>query len=661
MRLAVLLAVVISAIGYGFAQIGGGGGPGNPASGTTGLGSIAAIESGVAPWTLPSAVSRPVVLAAGGGSSLVVAGGLLAGGDSATAIDELNPLSGSLTRIGTLAAATHDASGAVLGGTGFIFGGGSAAPSSLVQRMTALRSGGSQAPASSVAQLPQARADGVTVVIGRRAYVLGGYSGGANGDRAVLSTTNGGHFKKVATLSVAVRYPAAAAVGNDIYVFGGDAVTAASGRPVRTIQSVNVSTGVTSIVGQLPEPLAGAAAVDLGGRIYLAGGDTTTKAGGVRTIRAIYAWSPSLHRVLRAGSLFLPVAHSGVAVLGGRAWLVGGEGSSGTPIANVEMLVPNRAFGVAGAAGAGSPYYGDRLLVADRGNDRLLVLSDTNAIIWRYPSKTAPPPKGGFYFPDDAFFIKRGTAIISNQEGNDTLVEIGYPSGKILWSYGHPRHSGSGPGYLNTPDDAYLLRDGNVTVADAYNCRVLIIDPKTKTVVRQIGISGNCAHAPPRTINSPNGDTPLSNGDLLVSEVTGSWVDEFTPPGQLKWALQLPIAYPSDPQQIGPDHYLIADYALPGAFLEFNQKGQVLYRYQPPSGPGELNHPSLVELLPSGVLMSNDDYNDRMVAIDPATGALVWQYGRTGRPGTAPGLLNTPDGFDLLAANGTFPTHRATG
>ncbi len=50
-----------------------------------------------------------------------------------------------------------------------------------------------------------------------------------------------------------------------------------------------------------------------------------------------------------------------------------------------------------------------------------------------------------------------------------------------------------------------------------------------------------------------------------------------------------------------------------------------------------LNHPSLAELLPSGVFVANDDYNDRVVAIDPATGALVGQYGTTGKPGTAPG------------------------
>jgi hypothetical protein len=47
--------------------------------------------------------------------------------------------------------------------------------------------------------------------------------------------------------------------------------------------------------------------------------------------------------------------------------------------------------------------------------------------------------------------------------------------------------------------------------------------------------------------------------------------------------------------------------------------------------------------------------------INPATGRIVWQYGRTGHPGTATGLLNTPDGFDLLGPNRTTPTHPATG
>jgi outer membrane protein assembly factor BamB len=281
-------------------------------------------------------------------------------------------------------------------------------------------------------------------------------------------------------------------------------------------------------------------------------------------------------------------------------------------------------------------------------------------VVWTYPSRGSPSNPDGFYFPDDAFFVDHGHAILTNQEENETIEELAYPSGRLLWSYGHPGQAGSAPGYLHEPDDAYLLRNGQITVADADNCRVLVINPDG-TVAHQIGTTGVCQHNPPTSVGSPNGDTPLSDGNLLVSEINGSWVSEYTLGGQLIWDLQLPISYPSDPQQLGSDLYLIADYASPGQVLEFTRQGQITWRYDVGSGPGELNHPSLAERLPSGVIMLNDDYNDRVVAIDPATDALVWQYGVTGVPGTVPGLLNTPDGFDLLLPGGATPTHPATG
>ena len=60
--------------------------------------------------------------------------------------------------------------------------------------------------------------------------------------------------------------------------------------------------------------------------------------------------------------------------------------------------------------------------------------------VWRYPSARSPRDLLRFYFPDDAFFTGRGTAILSNQEQNETIIKIAYPSGKIVWSYGHARH-----------------------------------------------------------------------------------------------------------------------------------------------------------------------------------------------------------------------------
>jgi hypothetical protein len=50
------------------------------------------------------------------------------------------------------------------------------------------------------------------------------------------------------------------------------------------------------------------------------------------------------------------------------------------------------------------------------------------------------------------------------------------------------------------------------------------------------------------------------------------------------------------------------------------------------------------------MVLLNDDYNDRVIVINPKTDQIVWQYGHTGHPGTAPGYLNDPDGVDFLPA-----------
>jgi hypothetical protein len=637
-----------------------------------------AAESGLLPWRLPAPVSREVVLP-GQHRRLIVLGGLTPGGASASGVYSVRTSTGASRRIGALGVAVHDAAGAVAGGRALVFGGGSVASIATVQGFSL--PGGDVHAAADLVPLPQARSDLAAVTIGATIYLLGGYDG-THPDAAVLATTGGRSFQQVAALRVPVRYPAVAALGGKIYVFGGLAVNGPhAGAPVNTIQVVDPARHTSAVAGRLPEPLSGAAAVTLGGEVFVAGGESTTpqprapgmgttqyRAGGpgvggesgraTSTVSTIWAFQAATGRLLPAGRLQVPVSHAAVAVSGSEAWIIGGE-SHGDLVSAVQMIRPNKAFGTAGAPGAGSPYFGARLLIADRGNNRLLLLDDTMHVVWKYPSAKSPPDRLQFYFPDDAFFIDHGKAIISNQEQNDTIVEIGYPSGKIIWSYGHPRHTGTAQGYLSEPDDAYVLRNGQITVADAYNCRVLVIN-HNGTVAHQIGTSGTCRHNPPASMGTPNGDTPLADGNLLISEITGSWVTEYTPSGKLVWTDQLPISYPSDPQQLGPDRYLIADYAAPGQILEFNRAGHILYRYRVAHGPGMLDHPSLTELLPSGVLMANDDYNNRMVAIDPATRALVWQYGITGRHGTGPGKLRIPDGFDLLLPNGTTPTHRVT-
>ena len=502
-------------------------------------------------------------------------------------------------------------------------------------------------------------------------YILGGYDG-TNYLPAVLKTVDGTHFTPVASLPVPVRYPAVVALAGKLFAFGGE-IQSPAGTTAATddIQMIDPSSGQARVVGHLPQALYGASAFVVGGTPYVAGGQVPN---GV-TLTTIEAFVPSTGKVLNAGLLPQADAFAGYSTVGSGhgavGYMVGGEVASqagplqaGVASGSLRSVISLRLSpygGPAGKPGAGAPYAGT-LLIADRGNDRLVAIDPSRNTTWQYPSASMPPPPGGFYFPDDAFFFAHGTGIISNQEDNHTLVEIGYPSGRLLFQYGHAGRPGASAGYLNQPDDAYILKSGTITVADASNNRILFISPQGQ-VTEQIG-NGADVHNPPTSIAYPNGDTPLADGNVLVSEINGSWVDEFTPSGGVVWSLHFPtVNYPSDPQQLGADLYLMTDYDPPaeGRILEFTRSGQIPWIYDATAGDGMLKKPSLAERLPNGLIMVNDDYRNRMVVIDPATYSIVWQYGITDVSGTAPGLLSIPDGFDNLLANGTTPTHTTTG
>ena len=286
------------------------------------------------------------------------------------------------------------------------------------------------------------------------------------------------------------------------------------------------------------------------------------------------------------------------------------------------------------------------LLIADRGNDRILLVDSHRHILWRFP--TARDRKAGrqLVFDDDTFVEPGGTALVTNEEDNQDILSINIETHAVTRLYGTPGVKGGGRNELNWPDDAYVLPDGTLTVADAYNCRILFI--RHHRIVSQIGRTGVCVHDPPRTLGSVNGDTPLPDGGVLVSEINGSWIDDFSRSGKLRWSFQAPVSYPSDPQPLPGGKILLADYAKPGAAVILNRHGRVLWRYRPTSGWGELDHPSLAIMLPNGMIAINDDYGNRVVIVDPKKHRIVWQYGHRGQAGQGAGFLKTPDGMDYI-------------
>jgi hypothetical protein len=358
-----------------------------------------------------------------------------------------------------------------------------------------------------------------------------------------------------------------------------------------------------------------------------AGGGGSSKApASARTRTAMHARSPALV----SGGPIAPLAYGGLAALWAPGNVVGAQPGTDTAYA-------------AASRRQGMPGY---LLIADRGNNRILLVNPQKQIVYEYPSRADLAAGRHLFYNDDTFVEPNGQALIANEEDNNDIVEVSLLDRSVHVIFGHPGVAGSDSSHVHTPDDAYMLPSGEFTVADAYGCRIIFV--RDRRIVRQYGTSDVCRHEPPQYLDAVNGDTPLPDGGTLVSEINGSWIDEISPTGHLVFAFQAPVGYPSDPQPLPGGRILLADYSSPGHVLIMSRHGRVLWRYGPSAGRGMLDHPSLAMALPNGDIVVNDDFRDRVVEIDPRTKRIVWQYGHTDTPGTAPGYLHIPDGMDFV-------------
>jgi outer membrane protein assembly factor BamB len=300
------------------------------------------------------------------------------------------------------------------------------------------------------------------------------------------------------------------------------------------------------------------------------------------------------------------------------------------------------------------------LLIADRDNNRLVEVNPRGQVIWQFPRPGDLAPGQTFTVPDDAFFTPDGSQIIATEEDAFVISLIDVAQHRIVWRYGTPGKAGRGPGQLNNPDDAMVLPDGSVLAADIKNCRIIVIPRGGQAPSTTLGQVGRCRHRPPTSYASPNGAFPMQNGHYLVTEIRGAWVDEVDLTGKVYWSAHLPgVAYPSDSNEQAPGQYVTVDYSRPGQILRFDQTGAVLWRYAP-AGEDALDHPSLAEPLPDGKIIANDDANDRVIVVDPATNRIVWQLGAKNEPGDGPGHLHHPDGLDLAPPNNLLGRHAAT-
>ncbi len=317
--------------------------------------------------------------------------------------------------------------------------------------------------------------------------------------------------------------------------------------------------------------------------------------------------------------------------------------SSGVKLPPIPRVTGSRKAPVA-SWGKPLPY---PIVIADRRNNRLIEVTPDKRIVWEFPSPNLLLYRGN----EDVNFSSDGRLLAVSEEDNYDVHIVDYEQRAVIWTYGVPDTRGSKGNLLNYPDDAHLLADGKFLTADIRNCRVLIIEPIDSTIATQWGQPGQCRHDPPRLLAHPNGATPMDNGDILVSEITGAWISRITRQGQLLWSVRAPhVRYPSDAfPTVDGKQVIVADFSKPGRVVIFDPAtGKASWEYFAAEGEKMLDHPSLARELPdTGDILVVDDLRDRVVVIDRKTKEFIWRYGVTGVKGHAPGYLNYPDGLDL--------------
>lgn len=285
------------------------------------------------------------------------------------------------------------------------------------------------------------------------------------------------------------------------------------------------------------------------------------------------------------------------------------------------------------------------IVIADRRNNRLIEIAPDKRIVWEFPSPDLRIYRGN----DDVFFSPDGNSLMVNEEDNYDIHIVDYAERAITFNFGTPNRRGRTNNQFDFPDDAHILPDGTIVVADIRNCRIMFVDPKKSELMRQWGRTGHCKHDPPRTFVYPNGVTPLDGGDFLVTEIPDSWISRITADGKVLWSLRAPhVQYPSDAYPTRDGQVIVADYSKPGGVVIFDPRtGKVTWEYRVRTGEKMLDHPSLALELPTGDIVLNDDERHRVLVVDRQTKEIIWQYGTTDKPGHGLGELFYPDGLDI--------------
>ena len=384
-------------------------------------------------------------------------------------------------------------------------------------------------------------------------------------------------------LAAATHDAAGASLGGQTYLFGGG--TAAS---VPTVQAFAAGSGA-AVVGQLPAARSDASGVTAGSVAYVIGGYDGT------------SWDP---RVLAtrdgrhfrvAARLPVPVRYAAVTAGAGEIWVFGGQAPSGATRA-IQRINP--ATGQATVVGhLPVPLQGAAAIVLD-GQVYLaggVAAGTTSPMVYRFDPATSSVNVAG-----------------------QLPVPVAYAAGAVAGGVGYLVGGEDGPRAVPTVTTIRLVPAGQASPAPWL------------------------APATGRALLAPGSDPSVLPADVLIADHHNNRLLIVDPQGRIRWEFPRPGDLAPGQTFLQPDD---AFFSPDGRYIIVTQEddfvisvisvatSRIVYRYGVPgvpgAGPDHLFNPDDAMLTPTGVIVSADIKNCRVVIISPPAHVLTRVIGRT--------------------------------
>lgn len=164
-------------------------------------------------------------------------------------------------------------------------------------------------------------------------------------------------------------------------------------------------------------------------------------------------------------------------------------------------------------------------------DNRVFIVGLGGKILWQYgqggvtgsgPNQLNTPVQAAIL---SGFPHHQGFHVIIADQGNQRIIVVDLHR-KIVWQYGTTGVAGAGPNQLNNPNSAEVLENGHILIADESNDRVIEITPAGQ-IVKTFTAGG--------TVSGAAFASRLPNGDTLISDANNNRIVEVNANDIVVW------------------------------------------------------------------------------------------------------------------------------